>query len=82
MLVEKTRNENACLLTAQLLLIANRLIMVDADWNPATDTQAAARIYRPGQTKPCHIYRMFTTGTVEEGKPAYCEAEPSRLSGR
>lgn len=47
---------------------ASRLVMFDADWNPATDTQAAARIYRPGQTKPCYIYRMFTTGTVEEGE--------------
>jgi len=48
------------------LIGGNRLIMFDADWNPATDTQAMARIYRPGQTKACYIYRMFTTGTVEE----------------
>eukprot|EP00804_Cyclotella_cryptica_P029873 CCRYP_010803-RA/>CCRYP_010803-RA protein AED:0.06 eAED:0.06 QI:244/1/1/1/0.75/0.6/5/436/979 len=48
------------------LIGANRLIMVDADWNPATDQQAMARVYRQGQTKPCYIYRMFTTGTVEE----------------
>ena len=48
------------------LIGANRLIMVDADWNPATDQQAMARIYRQGQTKPCFIYRLFTTGTVEE----------------
>ena len=49
------------------LIGANRLIMVDADWNPATDQQAMARVYRQGQKKPCFIYRMFTTGTVEEG---------------
>jgi len=48
------------------LIGANRLIMVDADWNPATDHQAMARVYRQGQTKPCFIYRMFLTGTVEE----------------
>ncbi|KAL7523346.1 hypothetical protein ACHAXR_000785, partial [Thalassiosira sp. AJA248-18] len=48
------------------LIGANRLVMVDADWNPATDQQAMARVYRQGQTKPCFIYRMFTTGTVEE----------------
>ncbi|KAK1734982.1 SNF2/RAD54 helicase family protein [Skeletonema marinoi] len=48
------------------LIGANRLIMVDADWNPATDQQSMARIYRQGQTKPCYIYRLFTTGTVEE----------------
>ena len=49
------------------LIGANRLIMVDADWNPATDQQAMARVYRQGQKKPCFVYRMFTTGTVEEG---------------
>jgi len=48
------------------LIGANRLIMVDADYNPATDQQSMARIYRQGQTKPCFIYRLFTTGTVEE----------------
>jgi len=48
------------------LIGGNRLIMVDPDWNPSTDLQAMARIYRHGQTKQCHIYRLFTTGTVEE----------------
>lgn len=48
------------------LIGANRLIMVDADWNPATDHQAMARIYREGQLKSCFIYRLFTSGTVEE----------------
>jgi len=38
----------------------------DSDFNPAIDHQAMARVYRQGQTKPCFIYRMFTTGTVEE----------------
>ncbi|VEU43372.1 unnamed protein product [Pseudo-nitzschia multistriata] len=45
---------------------ANRLVMVDPDWNPATDVQAMARIYREGQKKPCFVYRLFTTGTIEE----------------
>lgn len=40
--------------------------MYDADFNPATDMQAMARVYRQGQTKPCFVYRMFTSGTVEE----------------
>jgi len=48
------------------LIGANRLIMFDPDWNPATDHQAMARIYRQGQTKPCFIYRLFTSGTLEE----------------
>ena len=50
----------------ELLLARLNVVMVDADWNPATDHQAMARVYRQGQTKPCFVYRMFTTGTVEE----------------
>jgi len=45
---------------------ANRLIMYDLDWNPSTDLQAMARIYRQGQRKECFIYRLLTTGTIEE----------------
>ena len=48
------------------LVGANRLVMFDADFNPAIDQQAMARVYRPGQTKPCFVYRFFTVGTVEE----------------
>ena len=48
------------------LVGANRLVMFDADFNPAIDAQAMARIYRPGQTKPTFIYRAFTAGTMEE----------------
>jgi SNF2 family DNA or RNA helicase len=48
------------------LIGANRLVMFDPDWNPALDVQAMGRVYRQGQTKPCTIYRLFTSGTVEE----------------
>ncbi|KAF4661580.1 DNA repair and recombination protein RAD54-like [Perkinsus chesapeaki] len=44
----------------------NRLIMFDPDWNPANDRQAMARIWRDGQTKVCWIYRLLSTGTIEE----------------
>ena len=47
------------------LIGANRLVMVDADWNPATDKQAMARIWREGQTKPVFIYRLISIGTIE-----------------
>ena len=48
------------------LVGANRLVMIDADWNPAIDAQAMARTHREGQTKTCFIYRFFTSGTLEE----------------
>ena len=38
----------------------------------ASDIQAMARIYRQGQQKECVIYRLFTSGTVEEGKHQTC----------
>jgi DNA repair and recombination RAD54-like protein len=48
------------------LIGANRLVMYDPDWNPSTDKQAMARIWREGQKKVCYIYRFFTTGTIDE----------------
>ncbi|MCO5600743.1 hypothetical protein L7F22_054858 [Adiantum nelumboides] len=48
------------------LVGANRLILFDPDWNPATDAQAMARIWREGQRKAVIIYRLFATGSIEE----------------
>jgi len=48
------------------LIGANRLVMFDPDWNPASDDQAMARVWRDGQKKNCFIYRLFATGTIEE----------------
>jgi len=48
------------------LVGANRLVLVDSSWNPAHDLQAQARIWRDGQTKSCYIYRLLSTGTIEE----------------
>lgn len=48
------------------LIGANRLIMFDPDWNPANDDQAMARVWRDGQKKPCFIYRLLATGSIEE----------------
>lgn len=45
---------------------ASRLILFDSDWNPASDSQAMARIWRDGQKKDVHIIRLLTAGTIEE----------------
>ncbi|CAH1165805.1 unnamed protein product [Phyllotreta striolata] len=45
---------------------ANRVIIYDPDWNPATDTQARERAWRIGQDKDVTIYRLLTAGTIEE----------------
>ncbi|XP_050519946.1 DNA repair and recombination protein RAD54B-like isoform X2 [Daktulosphaira vitifoliae] len=48
------------------LIGASRLVLYDSDWNPASDQQAMARIWRDGQKKNVHIYRLLTCGTIEE----------------
>jgi len=48
------------------LIGASRLVLYDIDWNPATDLQAMARVWRDGQRQHCHVYRLITTGTIEE----------------
>ncbi|CAK9802468.1 DNA repair and recombination protein RAD54B [Anthophora quadrimaculata] len=45
---------------------ASRLILFDSDWNPASDSQAMARIWRDGQKRDVYIIRLLTTGTIEE----------------
>ena len=42
------------------------MVIFDPDWNPMTDVQARERAWRIGQTKPVTVYRMISTGTVEE----------------
>lgn len=39
---------------------------MEPDWNPATDLQAMGRIWREGQTKPCFIYRLLSSNTIDE----------------
>lgn len=48
------------------LVGASRLILFDNDWNPSVDLQSMSRIHRDGQTRPCFIYRILTTGTIDE----------------
>lgn len=45
---------------------ADRVVLYDPDWNPSTDLQARERAWRVGQKKPVTVYRLVTTGTIEE----------------
>ncbi|KAF4113450.1 DNA excision repair protein ERCC-6-like [Onychostoma macrolepis] len=72
MLFQTDKRYTIFLLTTQVggvgitLTAANRVVIFDPSWNPATDAQAVDRAYRIGQTENVIIYRLITCGTVEE----------------
>ncbi|KAK9824960.1 hypothetical protein WJX74_010323 [Apatococcus lobatus] len=48
------------------LTAANKVVIMDPSWNPAHDLQAQDRAYRIGQARDVTVYRLISTGTVEE----------------
>ena len=45
---------------------ANKVVLLDASWNPTYDLQAQDRAYRLGQKRDVTVYRLFAKHTVEE----------------
>ncbi|KTC81470.1 DEAD/DEAH box helicase [Legionella brunensis] len=45
---------------------ADTVIHYDPWWNPAVEDQATDRSHRIGQENPVFVYKLITTGTVEE----------------
>ncbi|KAI5926933.1 P-loop containing nucleoside triphosphate hydrolase protein [Camillea tinctor] len=45
---------------------ANKVVIMDPHWNPAYDLQAQDRAYRIGQVRDVDVYRLVSTGTIEE----------------
>ncbi|KAM0720392.1 hypothetical protein Q7P37_004528 [Cladosporium fusiforme] len=45
---------------------ANKVVIVDPNWNPAYDLQAQDRAYRLGQTRDVEVFRLVSAGTIEE----------------
>ena len=45
---------------------ADYVFLLDPWWNPATETQAVDRTHRIGQTRSVNVYRLVSSGTIEE----------------
>ncbi|QDS70112.1 hypothetical protein FKW77_005257 [Venturia effusa] len=45
---------------------ANKVVVVDPNWNPSYDLQAQDRAYRIGQLRDVEVFRLVSAGTIEE----------------
>lgn len=45
---------------------ANKVVVVDPNWNPSHDLQAQDRAYRIGQLRDVEVFRLISAGTIEE----------------
>lgn len=45
---------------------ANKVVVIDPNWNPSYDLQAQDRAYRIGQTRDVEVFRLVSQGTLEE----------------
>lgn len=44
---------------------ASVVILLDRDWNPSTNDQAEARVYRPGQKNKVHVYILELQDSID-----------------
>jgi SWI/SNF-related matrix-associated actin-dependent regulator of chromatin subfamily A3 len=47
------------------LTAANRVYIIEPQWNPSVETQAIGRVVRLGQDRDVHVTRYLVYGTVE-----------------
>ena len=45
--------------------MANRVHILEPQWNPSVESQAIGRVVRLGQTRTVHVVRYIVDGTVE-----------------
>ncbi|KAI9846813.1 MAG: hypothetical protein M1838_001136 [Thelocarpon superellum] len=45
---------------------ANKVVILDPNWNPSHDLQAQDRAYRIGQVRDVEVFRLVSAGTIEE----------------
>lgn len=55
-----------CLSVGLNLTVANHVILLSEWFHTTLDKQCIARTYRLGQTKPVHVHRLMSLGTIDE----------------
>ena len=45
---------------------ADRVLIIEPDWNPMNDSQAKERALRIGQQKKVEIYRLISNESIEQ----------------
>lgn len=48
------------------LTAANKVVLLDAWWNPTVEDQAVDRVYRLGQKRDVQVIRLVINGSIEE----------------
>jgi SNF2 family DNA or RNA helicase len=67
--------------TGLTLTRADTVIHYDPWWNPAVEAQATDRAHRIGQDKTVFVYKLVSSGTVEEKMVELQERKKSLIEG-